>query len=125
MDDLLFSEQHCWVRVEGDDDTVRVGITNHAQQELGDVVYVDLPSVGSSYTSGDRCATIESVKTASDVYAPLSGTVLAVNTTLTSEPEQINQSPYEKGWLFLMRIDKADDLRQLIDTDAYARAVEK
>ena len=121
---LRYSAQHCWVRAEGDDDTVRVGITDYAQQELGDVVYVDMPVAGSSCIAGERCATIESVKTASDVYAPLSGKVLEVNTALESEPERINQSPYDLGWLFLMRVNDVDHMRQLMDAAAYEKNME-
>lgn len=97
-DTLRYTQTHEWLRQEADG-SITVGITDHAQAQLGDLVYVELPAVGKALTAGDACAVVESVKAAADVYAPLTGTVLAVNEALSSAPERVNQDPHGEGWL--------------------------
>ena len=121
--DLKFLKSHEWARVE-DDGKVTIGISDQAQSLLGDLVYVELPGVGDDIEVGTGCAVVESVKAASDVYAPLSGTVLTVNEALSDKPETINEDPYGDGWLFTMRIDDAEQLNDLLDPDAYAELLE-
>jgi glycine cleavage system H protein len=116
-DDLLYTESHEWVRREGD--KIRVGITDHAQAELTDVVYVELPKVGASYTAKATIAVVESVKAASDIYAPVKGTVLEVNKALESNPALINTDPYGEGWIYILQIESADDLKSLKDASGY------
>jgi glycine cleavage system H protein len=120
-DDLLYTESHEWVRREGD--KIRVGITDHAQAELTDVVYVELPKVGASYEGGGTIAVVESVKAASDIYAPAKGTVLEVNKALESNPALINTDPYGEGWIYLLQIENADQLKELKDAAAYRSAL--
>ena len=100
--DLKFLDSHEWVKV--DDNTVIVGISDHAQNELGEVVFVELPAIGDEFVSGDEAAVVESVKAASEVYAPLSGEVIEVNEALEENPEFVNTSPYEDGWFFKLRV---------------------
>ena len=100
--DLKFLDSHEWVKV--DDNTVIVGISNHAQNELGEVVFVELPAIGDEFVSGDEAAVVESVKAASEVYTPLSGEVIEVNEALEESPELVNTSPYEDGWFFKLRV---------------------
>ena len=100
--DLKFLDSHEWVKV--DDNTVIVGISDHAQNELGDVVFVELPAIGDEFVSGDEAAVVESVKAASEVYTPLSGEVIEVNEALEENPELVNTSPYEDGWFFKLRV---------------------
>ena len=100
--DLKFLDSHEWVKV--DDNTVIVGISDHAQNELGEVVFVELPAIGDEFVSGDEAAVVESVKAASEVYTPLSGEVIEVNEALEENPELVNTSPYEDGWFFKLRI---------------------
>ena len=121
--DLKFLKSHEWARVEGDG-KVTVGISDHAQGLLGDLVYVELPNVGDRVEAGNACAVVESVKAASDVYAPVSGTVTAVNSSLVDKPETINEDAYGDGWLFVMEIDDADQLNDLIEPDDYAELLE-
>lgn len=123
--DLKFLKSHEWVRVE-DADQVRIGISDHAQAQLGDLVYVELPSVGDHVEVGTACAVVESVKAASDIYAPVSGEVIAVNDILGDKPETINEDAYGDGWLFLLRpdADLKDELDELLDPDAYADVIE-
>lgn len=115
---LKFAKSHEWVRVE-DDGSVTVGISDHAQEALGDVVFVELPEAGSELSVGDEVAVVESVKAASDIYAPISGTVLAVNEALADTPETINGSPYEDGWFFRLQPSDNAELDDLMDDDAY------
>ena len=117
--DLKYTKSHEWIRDNGDG-TVTVGITDHAQELLGDVVYVELPEVDGTYGTGDSCGVIESVKAASDMYAPLDGEVTEVNEELDSEPELINSAPFGEGWIFNMKIANADSLEDLLDADDYA-----
>ena len=100
--DLKFLDSHEWVKV--DDNTVIVGISDHAQNELGEVVFVELPAIGDEFVSGDEAAVVESVKAASEVYTPLSGEVIEVNEALEESPELVNTSPYEDGWFFKLRV---------------------
>jgi glycine cleavage system H protein len=119
-DDLRYTDAHEWVR-EGDDGVVRVGITDYAQSQLGDVVYVDLPAVGDAVTAGASCGEIESTKSVSEVYAPVSGEVVAVNGALEGSPELVNTGPYDDGWMFEVRPDDAqgDAMDALLDAAAY------
>lgn len=115
---LKFAKSHEWVRVE-DDGSVTVGISDHAQEALGDVVFVELPEADSEIAAGDEIAVVESVKAASDIYAPVSGTVLAVNEALTDAPETVNSSPYTDGWFFRVKPSDTAELDELMDGDAY------
>jgi glycine cleavage system H protein len=121
--DLKFMKSHEWARVEGDG-KVTVGISDHAQGLLGDLVYVELPNVGDRVEAGNACAVVESVKAASDVYAPVGGTVLAVNSALTDKPETINEDAYGEGWLFVVEIEDPDQLNDLLGPDDYAELLE-
>jgi len=121
--DLKFLKSHEWARVE-DDGTVTIGISDRAQNLLGDLVYVELPNVGDQVNVGTACAVVESVKAASDVYAPLSGKVLEVNDALSDKPETINEDAYGEGWLFTMSIDDADQLNDLLGPDEYEELLE-
>ena len=121
--DLKFLKSHEWARVEGDG-KVTVGISDHAQGLLGDLVYVELPNVGDTVTAGNACAVVESVKAASDVYAPISGTVTAVNDALTDKPETINEDAYGEGWIFTVEVDDASQLDDLLAPDDYAELLE-
>ena len=116
-DDLLYTESHEWIKREGDN--VRVGITDHAQAELTDVVYVELPKVGVQAEARGQIAVVESVKAASDIYAPVKGTVVEVNKALEGNPALINTDAFGEGWIFILKIDNADDLKQLKDAAAY------
>ena len=122
-DDLKFMKSHEWVRVEGDG-KVTVGISDHAQGQLGDLVYVELPEPGDHFDAGAAIAVVESVKAASDIYAPVAGTVVSVNEALTDTPETVNEDAFGEGWLFTLEVDDADQLNELMDADAYARMVE-
>ncbi|MFT4198412.1 MAG: glycine cleavage system protein GcvH [Pseudoxanthomonas sp.] len=121
--DLKFLKSHEWARAEGDG-RVTVGISDHAQGLLGDLVYVELPSVGDSVQAGNAVAVVESVKAASDVYAPVSGTVVAVNEALTDKPETINEDAYGEGWLFVVEAGEPDELNELLGPDDYAELLE-
>ena len=116
--DLLYRESHEWVRDEGDG-TVTVGISDHAQAQLGDMVYVELPETGATLGQGDACAVVESVKAASDAYAPVSGEVVEVNEALEDEPERVNTDPYGEGWMYKIRVSDASELQGLLSADAY------
>ena len=121
--DLKFMKSHEWARVE-DNGTVTVGISDHAQGLLGDLVYVELPSVGDEVQAGNACAVVESVKAASDVYTPVSGEIVAINESLADKPETINEDAFGEGWIFVVEIDEPDQLNELLDPDAYAELVE-
>ena len=121
--DLKFMKSHEWARVEGDG-KVTVGISDHAQGLLGDLVYVELPTVGDRVEAGNACAVVESVKAASDVYSPVSGTVLEVNGALADKPETINEDAYGDGWLFVVQADEPAQLDEMLDPDAYAELLE-
>jgi glycine cleavage system H protein len=118
---LKYTKSHEWVRVDGK--TAVVGITDHAQDELTDVVYVEVPAVGARVEAGKQCAVVESVKAASDIYAPVSGDVAAVNEELASAPELLNQDPYGKGWMFTITISDPDELNELLSPEDYAHHI--
>ncbi len=119
--DLKYAKSHEWVRLDGD--TAIVGISDHAQHELTDVVFVELPQVGRRVKSGEACAVVESVKTASDIYAPMSGEVIEANQALAQDPALVNSDPYGKGWFFKMKAADRKELDQLLAADAYAKQV--
>lgn len=121
--DLKFMKSHEWARVEGDG-KVTVGISDHAQGLLGDLVYVELPEVGATAKAGEQIAVVESVKAASDVYSPVSGTVVEVNTALSDKPETINEDAYGDGWMFVIEVQGLDELNDLLGPDDYAEALE-
>jgi glycine cleavage system H protein len=116
-EDLLYTETHEWAKVEGKN--VRIGVTDYAQQSLTDVVYVDLPKVGKSIKKGEVLASIESVKSVSDVYSPMNGVVMEVNSRLNDEPELINKSPYDDGWLVVLQ----GEVSGLLDAKKYREKV--
>ena len=118
-----YTKEHEWALVEGDQ--VVVGITDFAQHELGDVVYVELPKVGGRVTALKEFGVVESVKAASDLYSPLSGEVVATNAELADHPELVNESPYDRGWMMRVRPDDAAELDQLMDAEAYKQLIEQ
>ena len=120
-EDLLYTETHEWIKSEGDN--IRVGITDHAQSELTDVVYVELPKMDREVNAKEAIAVVESVKAASDIYAPVKGTVVEVNKALESDPGLLNREPYGQGWIFVLKIDNADDLKQLKDAAGYKKQI--
>jgi len=121
--DLKFLKSHEWARME-DSGRITIGISEHAQGLLGDLVYVELPSVGDTVKQGNACAVVESVKAASDVYSPVSGTVVAVNDALSDKPETINEDAYGEGWIFAVKPDDAAELDEMMDPDDYATMIE-
>jgi glycine cleavage system H protein len=122
--ELKYSKSHEWVQDNGDG-TVTVGITDHAQDALGDLVFVELPEIGRSLAAEEACAVVESVKAASDIYSPLGGEIVAVNAELVDAPETINQEPYTGGWIFKLRPADTSELTGLLDADAYAAFAEE
>jgi glycine cleavage system H protein len=120
-DDLLYTESHEWIKREGDN--IRVGITDHAQAELTDVVYVEPPKKDRQVNAKEAIAVVESVKAASDIYAPVKGTVVEGNKELESNPALINTDPFGKGWIFVLKIDSPDDLKNLKDAGAYKKQI--
>ena len=116
-DDLLYTESHEWIKREGEN--IRVGITDHAQSELTDVVYVELPKLERQVNPKEPIAVVESVKAASDIYAPVKGTVLEANKALEADPGLINREPYGQGWIFVLKIENSDDLKNLKDASGY------
>ncbi len=116
--ELKYVASHEWVRVE-DDGTVTIGVTHHAQDLLGDVVFVELPEVGAHLSAGDEAGVVESVKAASDIYAPLSGEVVAINEDLEDSPELVNSDPFGDGWFFRLKISDKAELDELLDADGY------
>src|SRR4026208_1709025 len=121
-DDLLYTESHEWIKREGD--KIRVGITDHAQSELTDVVYVELPKLERQVNAKAPVAVVESVKAASDIYAPVKGTVVEANNALTNNPALINTDPFGEGWIFAIKIDSPDDLKNLLSAAAYKEQIE-
>jgi glycine cleavage system H protein len=115
--DLKYAKSHEWVRVAGD--VATVGITDHAQQELTDLVFVELPEVGRTIKAGDACAVVESVKTANDVYSPVSGVVTEANSLIVSDPALVNSDPYTAGWFFKLKLTSPDELGALLSADQY------
>jgi glycine cleavage system H protein len=120
-DDLYYAESHEWVRVEGEN--ARVGITDHAQAELTDVVYVELPKVGATVEARGQIAVVESVKAASDIYAPVKGTVVEANKALEGNPALINTDPFGEGWIFVLKMDSPEQVKQLKDAAGYRAAI--
>lgn len=121
--ELKYTKSHEWVRVD-DDGIATVGITDHAQELLGDLVFVELPEVGAELGAGAECAVVESVKAASDVYSPVTGEVIEANESLADSPETINQDAYEEGWIYRVRLSDPSELDALMDADAYAEHAE-
>jgi glycine cleavage system H protein len=122
--ELKYTPSHEWIRAEGDG-VYTVGITEHAQELLGDMVFVELPEVGDNAAAGDDVAVAESVKAASDIYAPIAGEVLAVNEELEDSPELVNSDPYGDGWLFKLKADDESELESLLDAEGYAASIEE
>ena len=120
-DELLYTESHEWIKREGD--KIRVGITDHAQSELTDVVFVELPKMDRQANAKEAIAVVESVKAASDIYAPVKGTIVEVNKALESDPGLINREPFGQGWLFVLKIDNADELKNLKGAAAYRKQI--
>ena len=118
-EDLKYTAEHEWVR-GGNSEIVRVGITEYAADQLGDIVFVSLPTVGESIGAGDACGELESTKSVSDLFCPVPGTVSAVNALLDASPETVNTDPYGDGWLFELELDEDADLEGLMDADTYA-----
>lgn len=123
-DELKYLSSHEWARVEADG-SVTIGITDHAQEALGDVVYVEAPEVGSEVTVGQEAGVVESVKAASDIFSPISGEVIAVNEALEEAPETVNASPYDDGWFFKVKPNELGELDNALDVDAYKALVEE
>jgi glycine cleavage system H protein len=121
--DLKYTATHEWVRVDGDQ--ARIGITDFAQHELGDVVFLELPGAGTAIRSKDRFGTIESVKAASDLYAPVSGEVIEANAAAQDKPELVNDDPYGTGWMLLVRLTQRSELAGLLDAEAYRKSLEQ
>ena len=119
--ELRYAESHEWVRLESDG-TLTVGITDHAQEALGDIVFLELPAVGKVLNAGEPCAVVESVKAASDIYAPVAGEIIAFNDDLGTAPESVNSSAYE-AWLFKIKPSDANQINQLLDASAYAKLI--
>jgi glycine cleavage system H protein len=120
-DDLLYTESHEWIKHEGEN--IRVGITDHAQSELTDVVYVELPKLERQVNAKEPIAVVESVKAASDIYAPVKGTIAEANKALEADPGLINREPYGQGWIFVLKIENPDDLKNLKDVAAYKKQI--
>ena len=123
--ELSYTSEHEWVSALTAEGTVRVGITDHAQDALGDVVYVDLPSVGDSVVAEDSFGEIESTKSVSDLFAPIAGEIVAVNEGLEDDPALVNSDPYGEGWIIEIRPENADDLANLLDAEAYKAELDK
>src|SRR5690554_502953 len=122
--DLKYLSSHEWARLEDDGETVTVGITDHAQEMLGDVVFVELPEVGAELAAGDEAGVVESVKAASDIYCPVGGEVIEVNEALEENPELVNTDPYNDGWFFKVRINDKAELQTLLDAEDYEEVCE-
>lgn len=120
--ELKYASTHEWIRNEGDG-TVTVGITEHAQDLLGDMVFVELPEVGDTVAAGDDCTVAESVKAASDIYAPVAGEIVAVNEELEDSPELVNSDPYGDGWMFKIKMEDATELDSLLDAEGYNESI--
>ena len=122
-EDLRYSREHEWVSVDGT--LARVGITDYAQDALGDVVYVQLPGVGANVVAGSSCAEVESTKSVSDIYSPVSGTIVEVNELLVDGPERVNEEPYGVGWIFVVEMADPSELDALLDAAAYRRLLDE
>jgi glycine cleavage system H protein len=122
-DDLLFTKEHEWLRIVGDAGTI--GITDHAQKELGDIVYVELPKPGTKFNSGDSFGSVESVKAVSELFMPVSGEVVEINEELGASPEKINEDPYGSGWMIRVRLAKQDETTDLMSAEEYNEYAEE
>ena len=122
-DDRKYADTHEWALLEANGN-VRVGISDHAQELLGDLVFVELPEVGQSVGKGDECSVVESVKAASDIYSPVTGEIIAINDALEDSPEAINESAYEDGWIFIVKPTDTSELDELLDADGYQNLIE-
>ena len=120
--DLKSHKEHTWVKIDGD--VATIGITDYAQDQLGEVLFVDLPEVGDSITQGETFGSIESAKVSSDLYAPVSGEIIEVNEALEDEPELVNSSPYEDGWIIKVKVSDPDEAENLLDSGAYEKTLE-
>ncbi|MBF0197173.1 MAG: glycine cleavage system protein GcvH [Planctomycetes bacterium] len=118
-DNLLFTEEHEWLRVSDEHDYAYIGISDFAQEQLGEIVYVELPEVGDSISAGDEFGSIESVKASSELYSAISGEVIEVNASLADTPEMVNQSPYDDGWMIKVKLDDFSETHGLMDSEAY------
>jgi len=118
---MKYTDTHEWVKIEGDIATI--GVTDHAQHELGDIVYVELPEVGRNVEMHEEAAVLESTKAAADIYAPLSGTIIEVNNHLNESSELVNESPEEKGWIFKLKLNKKDEVEELLDITEYEKLI--
>lgn len=121
LDNLYYAKSHEWLRLDGESGTV--GITDHAQHELTDVVYVELPQVGAAVTAGQQVCVVESVKAASDIYSPVSGTISAVNEALSSNPALINTDPFGEGWIFRLKIEAGEEIEELLSPGQYREQI--
>ena len=122
--ELKYASSHEWARLASDG-TVVVGITDHAQEALGDIVYIELPEMGAAVDAGAEVAVVESVKAASDIYSPITGEVVEINPALEDEPETVNSSPYADGWLFRVKVSGTEELEEMMDADGYQAAVDE
>ena len=120
--ELRYRQSHEWVRVDGD--VAVVGITDHAQDAMGDLVYVELPDVGQVFAAGDEAGVVESVKAASDIYAPVSGEITEINEALDDEPELVNNDPYAGGWLFKIKMADGGELKEMLTADQYQEQID-
>ena len=121
--DLLYTSSHEWVKDEGDD-TVTIGITDHAQELLGDLVFVELPEIGDMIEAGGEAGVVESVKAASDIYSPVSGEVIEINEDLVDSPEMVNEQPYDSGWIYKLKLSNSSEMDGLLNEEAYQEVVE-
>ncbi len=121
--DVKYAESHEWAKLL-DDNVVEVGISDYAQESLGDVVFVELPEVGTQVSVKDECCAVESVKAASDIYAPVAGEIIAVNEELEDSPELLNESPFESGWIFRVKVNSEEGLSELLNADDYKESVD-
>jgi len=119
--DLKYTETHEWLKLKGD--TAKVGITDHAQSELTDIVFVELPQVGKEVKKGDEICVVESVKSVSEIYSPVSGKILNVNKKLEDVPETINKSPYDDGWLVEIKVENKSEINNLLNADSYKKTI--
>ena len=117
LKDVKFSTDHEWVKIDGDE--ALIGVSDYAQKEMGDVVYIELPEVGNSFAKGDACSNIESVKAVNDIFTPVSGKVIEINESLENTPEFVNQDPYKKGWIFKIKLSDMSELSELLDSNQY------
>jgi len=122
-DDLHYTEDHEWVKVEGD--TAKIGISDYAQDQLGDIVFVELPNVGDSFKKGDEFGTVESVKAVSELYIPISGEVTAINNALEDSPELVNTQPYDDGWMIAVKIADESELNAMMSKDDYYKMIKE